>query len=183
MLCGFLYGMASASARRCRLTKAVLVQNEVAKTATWMLSTDLVCLYPMPEKLGSTRLSTDFLAVSNGICTKRKTARFWLLLFENEVNNNSQTWPLSFLGRYAILIHLKPLWKSLLHHLACLPLALGASNIAHTAEWSEYTSTSCPYKHAWKCVTAHTTASVSWRSSFQQVTRFYLNRPQGVAFH
>ena len=35
--------------------------------------------------------STDCLAVSNGVCTKRNTAQFGLLLFENKVSNSSQT--------------------------------------------------------------------------------------------
>ena len=43
------------------------------------------------SKPGSARPNTDCLAASNGVCTKRNTARFELLLFENEVNNNSQT--------------------------------------------------------------------------------------------
>ena len=44
-----------------------------------------------PPKLGSAHPNTDCLAASNGICTKRNTVQFKLLLFENEVNNNSQT--------------------------------------------------------------------------------------------
>jgi len=49
---------------------------------------------------GSTALNTNCLAVLNGVCTKRNTAWFELLLSEKEVNNNLQTWP---------LIHLKGL--------------------------------------------------------------------------
>jgi len=67
------------------------VEN-ITKRATRMHSTNLVCFYPTtPAKLGSTRLNTDCLAALNGVCTKRNTAQFKLLLFEKEVNNNSQT--------------------------------------------------------------------------------------------
>jgi len=52
-----------------------------------MHSTNLVCFYPTPAKLGSTSPNVDCLAASNGICTKRNMAQFELLLFENEVNN------------------------------------------------------------------------------------------------
>ena len=85
--------MASASARRSRLAKAVPVREiNIAKRATRMHSANLVRFYPTtPAKLGSARPNTDCLAASNGVCTKRNTARFGLLLVENEVNNNSQT--------------------------------------------------------------------------------------------
>ena len=53
------------------------------------------------SKLSSARPDADCLAASNGVCTKRNTARFELLLFENEVNNNSQTWPLIHLTSLA----------------------------------------------------------------------------------
>ena len=45
--------MPSASARRSRLAKAVAVWN-IAKTAIWIHSTNLVPFYPMSAKLGST---------------------------------------------------------------------------------------------------------------------------------
>jgi len=67
------------------------VEN-IAKRATRMNSTNLVRFYPTtPPKLGSAHPNTDCLAASNGVCTKRNMARFELLPFENEVNNNSQT--------------------------------------------------------------------------------------------
>ena len=53
------------------------------------------------SKLSSARPNTDCLAASKGVCTKRNMARFELLLFENEVNNNSQTWPLIHLTSLA----------------------------------------------------------------------------------
>jgi len=77
------------------------VEN-ITKRATRMHSTNLAHFYPTtPAKLGSTRLNTDYLATSNGICTKRNMAQFELLPFENEVNNNSQTWPLIHLTSLA----------------------------------------------------------------------------------
>ena len=66
------------------------------KAAIWMHSTNLLSI----PYHSSARPITDCLAASNGVCTKRNMARFELLLFENEVKNNSQTWP---------LIHLKSL--------------------------------------------------------------------------
>ena len=65
--------------------------GNIAKTATSMHSNYLVRFYPTPAKLGSTHPNTDCLAALNGICTKRNTARFEMLLLESEVNNNSQT--------------------------------------------------------------------------------------------
>jgi len=56
-----------------------------------MHSTSLVPFYPTPAKLGSAHPNTDCLAASNGVCTKRNTAQFELLLIKNEVNNASQT--------------------------------------------------------------------------------------------
>ena len=75
--------------------------GNIAKTATWMHSTNLVRFYPTPAKFDSTCPNTDCLATSNGFCTKRNTTRFGLMLFENEVNNNSQTWPLIHLTSLA----------------------------------------------------------------------------------
>ena len=103
MLYGFSYGMVPSSVRRSRLAKAVPVwkYRNITKTATWMHSTNLVHFYPTPAKLGSARPNTDCLATSNGIFTKRYTARFELLLFKNKVNNNSRTWPLIHLTSLA----------------------------------------------------------------------------------
>ena len=56
-----------------------------------MHSTDLIRFYPTPANLSSTCPNTDCLATSNGVRTKRNTARFALLLVENEADNNSQT--------------------------------------------------------------------------------------------
>jgi len=39
-----------------------------------------------PLTMAAHALNADYLAASNGICTKRGMARFGLLLFENEVN-------------------------------------------------------------------------------------------------
>jgi len=66
--------------------------KNIAKRATRMHSTNPVRFYPTtPAKFGSVRPNTDCLASSNGVCTTRNTARFELLPFENEVNNNWQT--------------------------------------------------------------------------------------------
>jgi len=46
--------------------------------------------YPTSAKFVSARPNTDCLAALNGICTKRSTALFEQLLFENEVINNKQ---------------------------------------------------------------------------------------------
>ena len=70
--------------------RLLLFENEVrsiAKAVTQMQLTSLAPLYPTA---GSACPSIDCLATSNGICTKRNMAQFGLLLFENEVNNNSQ---------------------------------------------------------------------------------------------
>ena len=45
------------------------------------------------SKLSSARPITNCLAASNGVCTKRNTAQFGLLLFENVVKNNMTTYP------------------------------------------------------------------------------------------
>ena len=77
------------------------VEN-IAKRATRMHSTNLIHFYPTtPAKLGSARPNTDCLAASNGVCTKRNTARFELLPSKNKVNNSSQTWPLIHLRSLA----------------------------------------------------------------------------------
>ena len=92
MLYGFSYGMASASARRSRLFLFENKDENIAKRATRMHSTNLVHFYPTtPAKLGGAHPTTDCLAALNGICTKRNTAQFELLPFENEVNNDPQT--------------------------------------------------------------------------------------------
>jgi len=57
--------------------RLLLFENEVrsiAKAVTLMQLTNLAPLYPLA---GSARLSTDFLATSNGICTKRNMAWVW----------------------------------------------------------------------------------------------------------
>ena len=77
--------------------RLLLFENEVGnitKTATWMHLTYLVLSIPCQQTQAAHSLDTDCLAASNGICTKRNTAQFGLVLFENKVNNNSQTWPL-----------------------------------------------------------------------------------------
>jgi len=66
-----------------------------------MYSTNLVHFYPTAAQLVSARPNTDCLAASNGVCTKRSKAQFELLLFENKVNINSQTWPLIHLTNLA----------------------------------------------------------------------------------
>ena len=76
------------------------VEN-IIKRATRMHSTNLVRFYPTTAKLGSARPNTDCLTALNGVCTKRNTAQFGLLLVEKEVNNNSQTWPLIHLTSLA----------------------------------------------------------------------------------
>ena len=50
----------------------------------------LLLLYRAPVNWQCTP-NIDCLAASNAICTKRSTTQFGLLLFESEVNNNSQT--------------------------------------------------------------------------------------------
>ena len=75
-----------------------------------MHSTNLVCFYPTPAKLDSAHPNVDCLAALNGVCTKRNTAQFEVLLLENEVNNNSQTQPLihtSLATFYAKILLLK----------------------------------------------------------------------------
>ena len=75
---------------------------EIYRKGSYKNSTNFACFYlSTPAKLGSTRPNTDCLAASNGVCTKRNTAQFELLPFENEVNNNSQTWPLIHLTSLA----------------------------------------------------------------------------------
>ena len=44
----------------------------------------------LSKRIHTPNTNTDCLAALNGVCTKRNTARFELLPFENEVNNNSQ---------------------------------------------------------------------------------------------
>ena len=92
MLYGFSYGIASEETDWLRL---LLFENKVGNITKKQLHecilTKLACFYPTPAKLGSVRPNTDCLAALNGICTKRNTARFELLLFENEVKNKSQT--------------------------------------------------------------------------------------------
>ena len=56
-----------------------------------MHSTKLGHFYPTPANLVVHTPITDCLAASNGICIKINVARFELLLFENEVNNNFHT--------------------------------------------------------------------------------------------
>jgi len=48
----------------------------------------------MAFSLGGARPNIDCLATSNCVCTKRNTARFELLLFENKVNTDMTTCPL-----------------------------------------------------------------------------------------
>jgi len=80
MLYGFS-GLASASAGRNRLAK---IENKVdisQRQLHQLISLSLLTFYSTP----------DCLAALNGVCTKRNTTRFGLLLVKNEVNNNSQT--------------------------------------------------------------------------------------------
>ena len=93
-----------SSAGRNRLAK---IKNEVDKSQRQLhqlTSLSLLTFYSTPANPVSTRPNADCLAASNGICTKRNTARFGLLLFENEVNNNSWTWHLSTLQAWLLLI-------------------------------------------------------------------------------
>ena len=74
-----------------------LFENEVeniTKKATWIHLSNSPFYMPCQQTLAVHALNIDCLAALNGICTKRNTARFRLLLFKNKVNNNSQTWPL-----------------------------------------------------------------------------------------
>ena len=75
--------------------------------------------------------------------------------------DNASAFPFSLPARYTMLMFLTPLPNTLLHHLACLPLGFGVSSTAFTAEWSVKTTTSCPYRYAWKWLTTHTTAKDS----------------------
>ena len=75
--------------------------RNITKTVTWIHLTNLVFFFLTPAKLSSARPNTDCLAALNGVCTKRNTAQFELLLFKNKVNNNSQTWPLIHLTSLA----------------------------------------------------------------------------------
>jgi len=63
------------------------------------------------NKLCNARPNTDCLTASNGVCTKRNTAQFGLLMVENEVNNNSQTWPRIHLTSLATFYSKTPLLK------------------------------------------------------------------------
>ena len=80
--------MASASARRSSLAKAVVFENKVRKQ---LHLTNLAPLYISPANSGRHAFYTDCLAASNSICTKRNMAWFGPLLFENKVSNNLQT--------------------------------------------------------------------------------------------
>ena len=100
MLYGFLYGMASASIGRNRLAKVVPVRKWSWKYHKDSYMNAFVHFYPTPAKLVSTHPNTNCLAALNDACAKRSTAWFRLLLFKNEVNNNSQTW---------LLVHLTSL--------------------------------------------------------------------------
>ena len=91
MLYDFLYGTVQQEADWLRLLLFKVEVENIGKTATRMHSANLAHFYPTAAKLGSTHPNTDFLAASNGVCTKRSPARFGLLLFKNKVNNNSQT--------------------------------------------------------------------------------------------
>jgi len=77
--------------------KLLLFAENITKKVTRMhlLNTPF---YPTPANPGS---NTNCLATSNGICTKRNKAWLGLLLFENKVNNNSQTWPFIYLTSLA----------------------------------------------------------------------------------
>ena len=93
MLYSFSYGLASANARRNRLTKIENKVDNITKTAT--LLNKLLLFIPLQQALAAHALNTDCLAASNGVCTKRNTSRntawFGLLLVENEVNIGLQT--------------------------------------------------------------------------------------------
>jgi len=69
-------------------------QNEVdniTKTATSLHLRSIFTFYSTPANLAVHALNIDCLSASNGVCTKKNTAQFRLLLFDNKVNNNSQT--------------------------------------------------------------------------------------------
>ena len=90
---------------KSRLTTCSKIKvGNIAKTVTWMHSPNLVLFFLSPAKLNSACPISNCLAASNGICTKRNTAQFELLLFENEVKNNSQTWPLIHLTAWLLFI-------------------------------------------------------------------------------
>jgi len=94
MLYGFLYGLASVSAGRNRLGKIENKVDNITKTATSVNKLKPSYFLFHSNKPHQRMPQYDCLAASNGVCTKRNTARFELLLFKNKVNNNSQTWPL-----------------------------------------------------------------------------------------
>ena len=101
LLYGFFYGPKQEEAAWLKLLLFESKVINIAKTATWMHSTNLVHFYPTPAWLGSACPNIDWLAALNGICTKRKTIWFGLLIFKNKVNNSSQTWPLIHLTSLA----------------------------------------------------------------------------------
>jgi len=91
MLYGFSHRMASASVgRRSSLVKCSKIKKYCkdcymnAFNKPWFIS------IPHQQSLVA---HAAIVIASNGVCTKRNTARFELLLFENEGNNNSQTKP------------------------------------------------------------------------------------------
>ena len=73
-----------------------------------------IYFYPTPANLVVHTPNTHFLVALNGVCTKRNMAWFELLLFENKINNNSQTWPLIHLTSlttfYSKILLLKWSW-------------------------------------------------------------------------
>ena len=72
------------------------VDNNITKTAASanQLKPSLLTFCSTPANPISAHPNTDCLATSNGVCTKRNIARFWLLLFKNKINNNSWTYAL-----------------------------------------------------------------------------------------
>ena len=67
--------------------------DNITKTAKSLHLRSVLTFYSTPANLAAHTLNIDCLAASDGVCTKRKTAWFGLLLFKNKVNNNSQTRP------------------------------------------------------------------------------------------
>ena len=76
--------------------------NAFNKTCSFLSHTNKLC---------NAHPNTDCLATSNGVCTKRNTAQFGLLLVKNKVNNNSQTWPLIHLTSLVTFYSKTPLLK------------------------------------------------------------------------
>ena len=82
MLYGFLYGMASANARRSSLERLLCskIKLEISSRQLCECIQQTLPLYYLTSKLWQ---RTPSIAASNGVFTKRNTAQFRLLLFKN----------------------------------------------------------------------------------------------------